>query len=488
MNLLSNKLLNLLKYQQESPLLFNSGLFLFLFLGFLLIYNLVQRNSALKIIWVVIFSLYFYYKSSGWYVLLLLATSAFAHYITIYIYKERKIVVKKLLLTISLVVYLGMLGWFKYAHFIADIIYKFTHQTLAIPILLLPLGISFYTFELISYSVDAYRGLFKPVKKLRDFFFYISFFPHLVAGPIVRPKELLPQLYSDYKLSRTDVGRAVFLIMCGLFKKGVISDYISSNFVDRIFDNPTLYSGLENLLGVYGYTLQIYCDFSGYSDMALGIALLLGFHLPLNFLAPYRALSLTDFWRRWHISLSSWLRDYLYIPLGGNRVPAWRQMVNLFITMLLGGLWHGAAWKFVLWGSVHGAWLVLEKLFSMLIPLPQHWIKKVLGWVITFHVVSACWILFRAANLDGAIEICFQIFNNFQPQLFAQILTAYSPVLLLIGIGFVLHAMPPIVDEWVQLQVIKSPLILKSILLTIIIWIVIQTKSAEVQPFIYFQF
>ena len=483
-----NKIDDLLRYHASQPMLFNSGLFLLLFAGFLIVYNLLRYAPRLRIGFVVLFSIYFYYKSSGWYFLLMLATSLVVHYLTLHIYTSRNRTHRKWLLTLSIVLCLSLLGWFKYANFLSAIAFDTAGLAITLPKIFLPLGISFYTFELISYAVDAHRRLFKPVRRIADFFFYVSFFPHLVAGPIVRPSELLPQLQKKLTIANDAVGRGVFLIVCGLVKKAIISDYISSNFVDRIFDNPTLYTGIENLLGIYGYTLQIYCDFSGYSDMAIGLALLLGFHLPDNFHAPYQATSLTDFWRRWHISLSSWLRDYLYIPLGGNRVAPWRQLLNLFLTMLLGGLWHGAAWKYILWGALHGLWLVLEKLLSKIHLITYSPIKNALGWLITFHIVAFSWIFFRAENLSTAMDMLVQIQQNFQPQLFFAIISNYYTVFALIALGYALHFTPRRFDGWVQANLVASPVLVKALILTLAIWLVIQTKSSEMQPFIYFQF
>lgn len=227
-------------------------------------------------------------------------------------------------------------------------------------------GHLFFTFQSLSYTIDVYRRQITPLTSLLDYAFYVSFFPQLVAGPIVRARDFIPQIRRPLFVSNEMFGRGIFLIVSGLFKKAVISDYISVNFVERIFDNPTLYSGVENLIGVYGYALQIYCDFSGYSDMAIGIALLLGFHFNINFDSPYKSASITEFWRRWHISLSSWLRDYLYISLGGNRKGKIRQYANLIITMFLGGLWHGASWNFVLWGMMHGVALAAHKFWMTL--------------------------------------------------------------------------------------------------------------------------
>ena len=259
---------------------------------------------------------------------------------------------------------------------------------------------SFFTFQSLSYTIDVYRRQLTPLNRFIDYAFYVSFFPQLVAGPIVRARDFIPQIRKPLFVSSEMFGQGIFYIVCGLFKKAVISDYISVNFVERIFDNPSLYSGIENLFGVYGYALQIYCDFSGYSDMAIGIALLLGFHFPMNFNSPYKACSITDFWHRWHISLSTWLRDYLYISLGGNRRGKIRTYVNLIITMLLGGLWHGASWNFVVWGALHGVCLASHKLWITTIspyfcstrvgigritPYIPEYLVRLLSWLLTFH-------------------------------------------------------------------------------------------------------
>lgn len=254
---------------------------------------------------------------------------------------------RKMWVAVSLTINLGLLCYFKYTNFLGDFFASLTGGTFTAMDIFLPVGISFFTFQSLSYTIDVYRKEITPLTNLLDYAFYVSFFPQLVAGPIVRARDFIPQIRRPLFVSGEMFGRGIFLIVSGLFKKAVISDYISINFVERIFDNPTLYSGVENLMGVYGYALQIYCDFSGYSDMAIGIALLLGFHFNMNFDSPYKSASITEFWRRWHISLSSWLRDYLYISLGGNRKGKIRQYANLIITMFLGGLWHGASWNFV---------------------------------------------------------------------------------------------------------------------------------------------
>jgi D-alanyl-lipoteichoic acid acyltransferase DltB (MBOAT superfamily) len=388
--------------------------------------------------------------------------------------------------------YLGLLCYFKYTNFLLECWASLTGGSFSMLDIFLPVGISFFTFQSLSYTIDVYRREIKPLTNLLDYAFYVSFFPQLVAGPIVRARDFIPQIRRPLFVSDEMFGHGIFLIMSGLFKKAVISDYISVNFVERIFDNPTLYSGVENLMGVYGYALQIYCDFSGYSDMAIGIALLLGFHFNINFDSPYKSASVTEFWRRWHISLSSWLRDYLYISLGGNRKGKVRQYVNLIITMFLGGLWHGASWNFVLWGVLHGVALAVHKFWMSLTGRKKgeqsHGIRRFFGVVVTFHFVCFCWIFFRNADFATSVDMLRQIFTVFRPQLLPQLLAGYWEVFALMGLGYVLHFLP---DSWERActkTVIRLPLLGKAVLMIALIYLVIQMKSSDIQPFIYFQF
>jgi D-alanyl-lipoteichoic acid acyltransferase DltB (MBOAT superfamily) len=264
--------------------------------------------------------------------------------------------------------------------------------------IILPVGISFYTFQSISYIVDVYRRRVEPTDSWLEYIFFLSFFPALVAGPIVRADQFLPQIKANRTPSKEEVWWGFWLILLGVVKKSLLADYIAQ-YNDIIFTTPETYTGFENLMAMLGYTMQIYCDFSGYSDMAIGIALIMGYSLPKNFNFPYKSQNVSEFWHRWHISLSSWLRDYLYIPLGGNRKGAGRTYVNLFLTMLLGGLWHGASWTFMLWGAYHGTLLALERMMG----------KHGLAWRLprplqiglTFVLVMFGWLLFRATTLAG---------------------------------------------------------------------------------------
>ena len=571
-----SRLTEQLLYQPDSPMIFTSGIFLFLFLGFTLIYTLLaagegsgQTSDTQRISWriffVTCFSYYFYYKSSGLFFWLLALVTTSDYFIAkaigelgirneelgirneeLGIRNEEPLArrsqlgidtpstaehsiphssfliphLKKTLVALSLILDLGLLFFFKYTNFLGETLCTLlTDWGIHVPAtisgsylqavawqprdIFLPVGISFFTFQSLSYTIDVYRGNIRPLNSLLDYAFYVSFFPQLVAGPIVRARDFIPQIRRPFLVTPQMFGTGVFYIIAGLFKKAVISDYISINFVERIFDQPDLYSGLENLLAVYGYTLQIYCDFSGYSDMAIGIALLLGFQFPQNFDSPYKSASITEFWRRWHISLSSWLKDYLYISLGGNRHGKIRQYFNLLMTMLLGGLWHGASLNFILWGGIHGVLLCLDKMWHSICPVlspltylpskqnPNGRRRPVLGLVgglVTFHLVAALWVLFRASSFGIAEQVFHQIVYKFEPQIFLQWCTSYKAVALLMLLGYVLHFMPESLSAKTRGFVTRCPLVVKALLIVILVWIVIQIKSSDVQPFIYFQF
>lgn len=468
-------IIELLRYAKGEPLIFSSGLFFGLFLAFYGVYLALKGRLALRMAWVVGFSMYFYYKSSGLYLGVLLALTVMDYFAAGKIHQEQRPALRRAWLLLSLAGNLGVLFYFKYSNFALSL------MGFGPVDLVLPVGVSFFTFQSLSYTVDIYRREIKPAPSLADYAFFATFFPQLVAGPIVRAKQFLPQIRQVPSLSPEAFGRAWFLIMGGLFKKAVISDYISVNFVERVFDNPGMYSGLENLAAVYGYALQIYCDFSGYSDMAIGIALLMGFELTLNFDAPYQSATLGEFWRRWHISLSSWLRDYLYIPLGGSRRGKWRTYLNLMVTMLLGGLWHGASWKFVAWGAWHGGILSLERAFKV------DW----KGWtarLLTFHLVCLGWIYFRAADFQAGTLMLEKISSGIQFAHLGELVAAYPGVFALMGLGYLLHFGPTALDKGSQMLLTRAPLIVKAASLAALVWLVVQVKSAQIQPFIYFQF
>ncbi len=489
------KLQSLLTYDATSPLIFSSGLFLFLFAAFLLIYNSLRNTTTARILYVVLFSLYFYYKSSGLYFLLLIFAATSDFLIARALFRTERVGARRWWVALSVAVNLGMLAYFKYTNFLIGIANDlFGAGFLQFRNIFLPVGISFFVFQSMSYTIDIYRRQLRPLNSWLDYLFYLSFFPQLVAGPIVRARDFIPQIRRKPVVTREMFGMGVFLILTGLFKKAVVSDYISLNFVDRIFDEPLLYTGFECLMGVYGYALQIYCDFSGYSDMAIGIALLLGFRFPKNFDAPYKSATITEFWRRWHISLSSWLRDYVYISLGGNRKGRFRRYVNLLLTMLLGGLWHGAAFRFILWGALHGVALALHKVWLAVVPGAQvagaqmgRW-SRAAGIFFTFNLVCFGWLMFRAESMQTVSLMLHQIAFDFQGAMIPQVLSGYAGVFGLMAIGYALHLMPDRLDAVVQRRVTAAPMLLQVVMAAALIWCVMQIKSSDIQPFIYFQF
>jgi len=485
----------LLTYDASSPLIFSSGLFLFLFTGFLLLYAAFHRRPTARIVYVILFSLYFYYKSSGIYFLLLIFAAASDYWIARAIFNTIDSRTKRWLVALSVAVNLGMLAYFKYTNFFIEISNQlFGQGFLQFQNIFLPVGISFFVFQSMSYTIDVYRGRLWPLNNWLDYLFYLSFFPQLVAGPIVRARDFIPQIRKPVAVTRRMFGLGVGFIIIGLVKKAVISDYISLNFVDRVFDDPALYSGFECLAGIYGYALQIYCDFSGYSDMAIGIALLLGFRFPKNFDAPYKSATITEFWRRWHISLSSWLRDYLYISLGGNRKGRVRTYINLLLTMVLGGLWHGAAVRFVLWGALHGVALALHKMWMAIIPWAKadgkdmNIVSRLVGFLVTFNLVCLGWLLFRADSMQTVHVMLYQIFHNFDASLIPQVVAGYKAVFAFIAAGYIMHFMPAKIDADLQNRVVNASFWWQVAMLTLTVWCVMQIKSSDIQPFIYFQF
>ena len=379
-----------------------------------------------------------------------------------------------------------ILGFFKYYGFFieqaADLLMRFGwERDLPLLQIVLPVGISFFTFQGISYVVDVHRGKTPPAKSLLDVMLLMSFFPHLVAGPIVRASDLLPQFDRTPRLTRAMATHGVLLIVWGLFKKTVIASEISVNLVDPVFFDPSAYGAIDIAAAVYGYAVQIYCDFSAYSDMAIGLAALLGYSFPRNFDQPYRASSMQSFWRRWHISLSSWLRDYLYVPLGGGRKGLISSCINVFITMVLGGLWHGAAWTFLAWGALHGGVQVIERLFRAALG-DRKVIPTVIGVLVTFHIVCLGWILFRAESFDLAMQM-LQGLGRIGP------VVALTPLLLtLIVGGLAMHWLPPRAIEGVAERLKAAPSLTLGLLIGAAILLVEAVRPEGVAPFIYFQF
>lgn len=469
-------------------MLFSSGLFWALFLVFIPIYSLLKNRLWQMLIFVTAFSMYFYYKSSGIFFMLLAATSLVDWSLSRLMVELDRGWQRKACVAVSIAASLGILSYFKYANFFLWNWNAMVESNFQIDNLILPVGISFYTFQSISYIVDVYKERVKPTETWLEYVFFLSFFPALVAGPIVRADYFIPQIRSNRRASTDETMAGLWLIILGVIKKAIIADYIAQ-YNDLIFNSPTGYSGFESLMGVIGYTMQIYCDFSGYSDMAIGLALIMGFNLTPNFNFPYKSTNLTEFWRRWHISLSTWLRDYVYIPLGGNRKGTIRTYANNFLTMLIGGLWHGAAWKFVFWGGLHGVGLAIHKACRPLLSrLPDGGLVKYLSWGITMVYVSLLWVFFRAASWSDSCLIIKNIFTNFQAETILPFITTRYVWLVMMITIIAAHSMPEGFYDRLGARFVAAPWAFKLLIFIIVVQLTVQFMGEEVAPFIYFQF
>ena len=542
-------------FNSEAPLIFTRLYFWGFFLVVLVFYSILYKKKTARNTYLWLVSLFFYYKTGGLFLVILICITVIDFFIGKAIYRSISPGRRKAWVALSLTITLSVLAFFKYDIFFTETVNAllgtrfevinhgaawsnmFLGTGFDIGKLLPPVGISFFTFQTISYILDVYRGHVKPVTRLSDYGFFVSFFPQLVAGPIVRASHFNPQFYKDYSVSRAEFGMAIFMILQGLFKKMFIGDYIALNLIDRVFANPVSYSGFENLMGLYAYSLQVYCDFSGYTDIAIGLALLMGFHLPRNFNSPYKAKNVGDFWKRWHMSLSSWLKDYLYIPMGGNRgaspftylslalvlafivlisgklwlVPVFSGIIiaalvamffspafkltistniNLMMTMLIGGLWHGASWMFVIWGGLNGLGIVVYKFWRKISPWEQsnHWTANFWKIFITFNFITFTRIWFRGESMQGTTDLMNQVATNFGWAQVPLMLLSYWKVFAIMTLGYVLHWLPGSLKEKGMNRFIATPVYVKVIISALVVFIIYQAVSAGLQPFIYFQF
>ncbi|MCF0189840.1 MAG: MBOAT family protein [Marinilabiliaceae bacterium] len=604
-------------YDDAAPLLFTQFYFWVFLAVVMLIFSLIHSKILLRNTFLFLVSVFFYYKTSGIFTLILLFSTLSSYVIGLAIGKTAKRRTKNIWLVFGVIVCLSVLCYFKYAYLITDMLNDLFglniividyfailgnalmgSETFRVDVIMLPVGISFYTFQCISYLMDIYRERIEPVRNVLDFGFYVSFFPQLVAGPIVRASDFVFQLHKPFFLSRRWFGIALFWILNGLAKKIILSDYIAVNFIDRVFSNPTMYSGYENLTALFGYSLQVYADFSGYTDIAIGVALLMGFYLPKNFNSPYKALNAPAFWKRWHISLSRWLQDYLYIPMGGNRnatfgtyavivtiaviatflsANIWVAIVILAITaiciitallrpekkklittninamntMLLGGLWHGASWNFMIWGGLNGIGMIIYKLWHPLniyfrvltissltlfmwllsdrqpnplwniglfwiaaiavgttiqmlyhitrLPYQFAWVSRAWKITQTFVFITFTRLFFRAgSNLDPAeanaqawstaTDMINRIGSKWQTDIIPQITFEFWDIFVLITIGMIIHWISEKTKRRYRLWFAMCPIWLQLIASVVIVIILYQFVTADLQKFIYFQF
>lgn len=513
-------------FDSAHPLLFTQMYFwVFLALVYTLFALLVQKPGRchLRNVYLMLVSWFFYYKTSGMFLCLLIFLTfsnwllAFPIYRDIQQSNKGKISARKWLV-LGVIVDLAALFYYKYTYFGVDVFNSiFSTNVTVTEKIILPVGISFYTFQVISYVADVYLGKIKPVRNLLDFGFYVSFFPQLVAGPIVRASEFVPQLYRSFHLSRRVFGIAVFWILNGLTKKIILSDYLAVNFVDRVFDNPLLFSGFENFTALLVYSMQVYADFSGYTDIAIGVSMLFGFYLPMNFDSPYKSQNPQEFWRRWHMSLSRWLKSYVYIPLGGNRtvfgfsVPKlWASNINSFATMLIGGLWHGASWNFVIWGGLNGIGMIVNKIWRDIKSrlgisqfISRHPVLNrldiVVSVLLTFLFISFTRLFFRSSsNLDPATanqvawetatNMVNQMLGAWNSEIIPSFLSEYRVVMLLFVVGMTIHWLPSRWKRKYRICFASLPVWAMVLFTVCTVFVLYQFMTADLQPFIYFQF
>lgn len=485
---------------------------LFFLLVFGLSWELRHRFELRKVL--LLAASYLFYGYWDWRFTVLLASSSLINYVAgrlLSLTEDDK--QRRILVGTAVALNLVILGFFKYYGFFLDSLADMLvtvgwERDLPFMEIILPVGISFFTFQGISYVVDVYRRELKADASILDVFLYISFFPQLVAGPIVRAAHFLPQLRQAPKLERSMVTLGIVLILIGLFKKMVIANYLATELVDTVFFDPSAVSAPDLMLAIYGYAVQIYCDFSGYSDIAIGVAALLGYRFNWNFNQPYRASSLKEFWRRWHISLSEWLRDYLYKPLGGSQGGTLKTYRNLFLTMFLGGIWHGAAWTFVVWGVIHGSALAIERFIMGLrekraipdlsvagygrgtvgaaaVPMPRRKsvLGRVLGVLLTFHIVCLAWIFFRAEDFGAAMDYVTGLGD------WSKSAELWQPFLvLLVGLSLAAHFLPKDLITKTATRLEGIGMIPLGLILGFGILIIESVAPEGVAPFIYFQF
>lgn len=551
-----NRLYDIFTFSEDFPLIFTQANFWIFFAVAYFLFAVVHKKIRLRNAYLFLISLFFYYKTSGFFIGILLFSTLIDFFIGRSIYKSQRQTSSYILVTLSIVINLTVLCYFKYAYFFTDsfnMLFQTNfevmnwlahwgnsfndHNYFKVDQIILPVGISFYTFQTISYSVDIYRKKLVPLRSIVDFGFYVSFFPQLVAGPIVRAENFVPQISRPTVISKADFDRGTFMILKGLIKKMIFADFIAMHFLDRVFDAPEMFSGFANVMAMIGYSLQIYGDFSGYTDIAIGLALLMGFKLPINFNSPYKATNVGNFWKRWHISLSTWLRDYLYIPLGGNRkgtrasyiilgvillgvLYAYQNMVivvvvlssvlliyilslfnkniknqintniNLMLTMLIGGLWHGASWKFVIWGGLNGLGIVVYKFWRKVSPYENYnqWFVRWWKILVTLIFITFTRIYFRGESMDHIERWYNQVIYHMDWYYARDILVHYQTVFWVMLIGYITHWLPSTTKIKIETVYANSPGVAKVVVGSAVGIICYQAFSTDFQPFIYFQF
>jgi D-alanyl-lipoteichoic acid acyltransferase DltB (MBOAT superfamily) len=555
-----NRLIDLLTFDPKHVITMAQANFWILFAVVFFIYSLIYKRTRIRTAYLILVSLFFYYKSSGFFVGVLAFTTIYNYFIGLTVAKHRlnKPKAAQTWMVIGIVINVLILCYFKYMYFFTDIynglvggnarvfdILAFTgngfqqYGYFNVDSIIMPLGISFYTFKTIAYLVEVKKGEIEAVRSFSDFSFFVTFFPSLVQGPIMRGKDFIPQINAKLQVTKEQFGTGVYLFLKGMIKKMILADYIAVHFLNKVFEDPETYSGMTNIFALMGYSLQVYADFAGYTDMAIGVALLMGYKLSHNFNEPYKAVSVGDFWKRWHITLSSWLKDFIYIPLGGNRtgsIGSWiivglslvfcmfaiddhivlsiimgsfifmffliivyepfrfhfNRNINLMLTMLIGGLWHGASWNFVIWGGLNGIGILVYKYWSKISPYEKvnHWLIIGFKIIVTWLFITYTRLYFRMPDLDSTMLWYGQVLNDLNLNFKAiGILWEYFqwPVIVIL-LGYALHWTPTKAKGWIQGTFIKSPIWVKGLAAVLITFICYQTYSADFVAFIYMSF
>ncbi len=551
------RIYEIFSFASTDRMVFNRLDFWLFFLAFMVVFSALHKQQLVRSIFFTIVSLFLYFKTSGLFVVLLGGSIIVNFFLGKWVFKTEKESRKKWIIAFTAIFNLFFLAFFKYAYFFTDS-YNQLFQTKYEIVnwfaqmgngffgtgffetkILLPAGVSFFTFQSISYVVDINRKEIEPVKNIFDYGFYVTYFPHVIMGPIVRARDFIPQIYQPFSLNKDQFSSSVILIVKGLIKKIILADYIAVHFIDKIVDSPEAYPGFVSVLAMWGYSLQIYGDFSGYTDIAIGISRLMGFELLPNFNSPYKANSVADFWRRWHKSLGSWLRDYLYIPLGGNKSGGWgtyaattvififlffilqwyeliyvysilmgiyligvlispsfkryvHRDLNLLITMIVGGLWHGASENFIIWGAMNGIALVIYNYWKKISPYENKslWIVHFWKIFLTFNFITFTRIWFRLDEEGEPMAMLNHIWYHFDFQwaTFVKVLETYQSVFWIILFGFIVHWLPERTKKWYETLFAKFPMPLQAITVAVIVIVIYQAVSDTFKPFVYFQF
>jgi alginate O-acetyltransferase complex protein AlgI len=483
----------ILYFDLSDPISFINIYFLFAFAFLVLIYSIVYKKTCIRKWLLIIFNLFFYYKLTGILCLVIFIPAFTDFFIARLISKLRSDVIKKLYLFTSVFISLGLLIYFKYTDFFIQIYNSVSGNTFSLLNILVPVGISYFIFRTISYVIDVYYEKIEPVKNIGDYVLYMTFFPLLISGPITRAQLFLPQINSISNINKENINQGLYFILKGIIKKAIIADYLGL-YVNIVFSVPGGYTGFENLMAILGFAMQLYYDFSGYTDIAIGISMILGFDIGINFNRPYTATSITEFWRRWHISLYDWLRDYIYTPLT-YFLRKWKMtgsIISMIITFVICGIWHGAAMKFILWGLLYGialSWEIGTKnIFGKIKKHVNIYLYKFIGWLFTFSFVASLLVLLRAIDIDSATKIYFKLFTNMDLSYFMPFMEIRYLFVIVFLISFIMLFISPKAKQAACNLFIRLPLIIKIFVFFVIIQTVLQWQDQNMLAFIYAQF